>query len=151
MGPMISATLRGSWVFHIRSTLSSRRPLRPQNCRLPLHLSIPWSLRCLLCFTSKLKQLEFCLERLRSEFCNWQWLTSILNSVGDKKYLREDEDHETLAYNVLMKYGASPALAQKVQVICLGVSYSSEIKDLQYVQSLILRYPELAGKTPSRT
>jgi uncharacterized protein len=78
-------------------------------------------------------------------------LTSPSLSVGDKKYLRDDEDHETLAHNVLMKCGASPALAQKVQVICLGVSYSSEIKDIQYVQSLIARFPELAGKASSWT
>jgi hypothetical protein len=73
--------------------------------------------------------------------CCWQWLTCILNSVGDKKYLRADEDHKTLAHNVLTKFGASPTLAQKVQVICLGVSYSSEIQDLQYVQSLIAQHP----------
>lgn len=68
------------------------------------------------------------------------------HSVGDKKYLRVDEDHETLAYNVLTTYGASPALAKKVQIVCLGVSYSSEIKDLEYVQNLIAQHPELAGK-----
>ena len=66
---------------------------------------------------------------------------SCVKSVGDKKYLREGEDHKTLAHNVLTKYGASAALAQKVQVICLGVSYSSEIQDLQYVQDLIAQHP----------
>ncbi|KAE9380284.1 HD domain-containing protein [Stipitochalara longipes BDJ] len=71
-------------------------------------------------------------------------LSALLHDVGDKKYLRDGEDHKTLAHNVLIKYGASAALAQKVQVICLGVSYSSEIQDLQYVQSLIAQHPELA-------
>jgi len=66
------------------------------------------------------------------------------SSVGDKKYLREGEDHRTLAHNLLVSLGASPALAQKVQIICLGVSYSSEIQDLNYVKNLIAQYPELA-------
>ena len=67
------------------------------------------------------------------------------SSVGDKKYLREGEDHRTLAHNLLVSLGASPALAQKVQIICLGVSYSSEIQDLNYVKNLIAQY--LTAKT----
>jgi len=71
-------------------------------------------------------------------------LAALLHDVGDKKYLREGEDHRTLAHTLLVSLGASPALAQKVQVICLGVSYSSEIQDLNYVKNLIVQHPELS-------
>ena len=66
------------------------------------------------------------------------------SSVGDKKYLRPGEDHRTIAKNLLLSLGASAGLAEKVQTICLAVSYSSEIEDLQYVRDVIDKYPELA-------
>ncbi|KAI1850663.1 hypothetical protein JX265_004374 [Neoarthrinium moseri] len=71
-------------------------------------------------------------------------LSALLHDVGDKKYLKPDEDASTLVYKLLLSYGADEQLAQKVQTICLGVSYSSEIKDPARVQNLIKEHPELA-------
>ena len=85
------------------------------------------------------------MERVPLVLVCSQILTHV-SSVGDKKYLRDGEDHKTLAYNVLTENGASAALAQKVQIICLGVSYSSEIQDLQYVQDLIAQHPYVFAK-----
>ncbi|KAI2625772.1 hypothetical protein GGR54DRAFT_513606 [Hypoxylon sp. NC1633] len=71
-------------------------------------------------------------------------LSALLHDVGDKKYLKPNEDASTLVYELLLSLGASQQLAQKVQTICLGVSYSSEIKDPARVQALIGSHPELA-------
>ncbi|KAF7533957.1 hypothetical protein G7054_g6626 [Neopestalotiopsis clavispora] len=71
-------------------------------------------------------------------------LSALLHDVGDKKYLKPGEDASTLVQELLLSYGADAQLAQKVQAICLGVSYSSEIKDPAKVQDLIKQYPELA-------
>ena len=46
--------------------------------------------------------------------------------------------------DLLVSYGAPEELAKRVQAVCLGVSYSSEIKDPARVQELIKLYPELA-------
>lgn len=46
--------------------------------------------------------------------------------------------------DVLVSFGATRELAEKIQAICLGVSFNSEIKDLGHVRELIVRYPELA-------
>ncbi|KAH6652860.1 HD domain-containing protein [Truncatella angustata] len=71
-------------------------------------------------------------------------LGALLHDVGDKKYLKPGEDASTLVLDLLLSYGADEQLAHKVQTICLGVSYSSEIKDPARVQDLIKQYPELA-------
>jgi uncharacterized protein len=71
-------------------------------------------------------------------------LSALLHDVGDKKYLKPGEDASTLVHDLLLSYGTDEQLAQKVQTICLGVSYSSEIKDPGRVQDLIKQYPELA-------
>ncbi|KAI1270727.1 HD domain-containing protein [Xylariaceae sp. FL1019] len=71
-------------------------------------------------------------------------LSALLHDVGDKKYLKPGEDASTLVKELLISYGAPEELAHKVQTICLGVSYSSEVKDPARVQSLIKSYPELA-------
>jgi len=71
-------------------------------------------------------------------------LAALLHDVGDKKYLKEGEDGNTLVLAKLLSFGAPEELAIKVQRIVLGVSYSSEIKDPAQVKSLILRYPDLA-------
>ncbi|KAI1380759.1 hypothetical protein F4677DRAFT_197131 [Hypoxylon crocopeplum] len=71
-------------------------------------------------------------------------LSALLHDVGDKKYLKPNEDASTLVYELLLSLGASDQLAKRVQTICLGVSYSSEIKDPARVQDLIKSYPELA-------
>ncbi|KAI1140509.1 hypothetical protein F5Y05DRAFT_320201 [Hypoxylon sp. FL0543] len=71
-------------------------------------------------------------------------LSALLHDVGDRKYLRPGEDASTLVYELLQSLGASEQLAKRVQTVCLGVSYSSEIKDLARVQDLIKSHPELA-------
>lgn len=71
-------------------------------------------------------------------------LAGLLHDVGDRKYLKPGEDASTMVRQILLDKGASEELAQKVQTICLGVSYSSEIKDLAKVQDLIMAHPELA-------
>lgn len=71
-------------------------------------------------------------------------LAALLHDVGDKKYLEEGQDGNTLVLATLLGFGAPEDLAIKVQRIVLGVSYSSEIKDPMQVKALILRYPELA-------
>ncbi|KAI8945498.1 HD domain-containing protein [Xylaria longipes] len=71
-------------------------------------------------------------------------LSALLHDVGDKKYLKPGEDASSLVNDLLISYGATEQLAKKVQAVCLGVSYSSEIKDPTRVQELIKSYPELA-------
>ncbi|KAH6610058.1 hypothetical protein Trco_000078 [Trichoderma cornu-damae] len=71
-------------------------------------------------------------------------LAALLHDVGDKKYLKPGEDASRMIFAALTSFGASEALADKIQAICLGVSYSSEIKDLARVQALIKEHPELA-------
>lgn len=71
-------------------------------------------------------------------------LAALLHDVGDRKYLKPGEDSTTLISSVLVSMGASEALAAKIQAICLGVSYSSEIKDREKVLALIEEHPELA-------
>ncbi|XDG04281.1 hypothetical protein ABKA04_003896 [Annulohypoxylon sp. FPYF3050] len=71
-------------------------------------------------------------------------LSALLHDVGDKKYLKPGEDASTLVYELLLSLGAADKLAKRVQTICLGVSYSSEIKDPARVQELIKSHPELA-------
>ncbi|OTB09005.1 hypothetical protein M426DRAFT_18398 [Hypoxylon sp. CI-4A] len=71
-------------------------------------------------------------------------LSALLHDVGDKKYLKPGEDASTLVYEFLLSLGLAEQLARRVQTICLGVSYSSEIKDLARVQDLIKTHPELA-------
>lgn len=69
-------------------------------------------------------------------------LAALLHDVGDKKYLREGEDATTMVRDVLLGFGAGKELAEKVQTICLGVSYSSEMRDPGRVRELIELYPE---------
>ncbi|KAI0442391.1 HD domain-containing protein [Xylaria telfairii] len=71
-------------------------------------------------------------------------LSALLHDVGDRKYLKPGEDASSMVNDLLISYGATEELAKKVQTICLGVSYSSEIKDPARVQELIRSYPELA-------
>lgn len=71
-------------------------------------------------------------------------LAALLHDVGDRKYLKPGEDASRMIFTVLTSLGASEPLAEKIQTICLGVSYSSEIKDLAHVQHLIQQHPELA-------
>ncbi len=71
-------------------------------------------------------------------------LAALLHDIGDRKYIEEGQDEKTMVRELLLGLGASPELAARVQTICLGVSYSSEIKDFDHVVGLIARHPELA-------
>ncbi|KAG4430709.1 hypothetical protein IFR05_013813 [Cadophora sp. M221] len=71
-------------------------------------------------------------------------LGAMLHDVGDRKYLQEGQDPTTQVRDLLLSFGASPSLAEKVQTICLGVSWNSEMKDPAHVLKLIEEHPELA-------
>ncbi|KAI1809028.1 HD domain-containing protein [Poronia punctata] len=71
-------------------------------------------------------------------------LSALLHDVGDKKYLKPGEDASSLVRDLLVSYGATEEVANKVQTVCLGVSYSSEIKNPGRVLELIKSHPELA-------
>ncbi|KAM3072594.1 hypothetical protein ACMFMG_009387 [Clarireedia jacksonii] len=71
-------------------------------------------------------------------------LLALLHDVGDRKYLQKGNDPSIIVRDLLLGFGAEQALAEKVQIICSGVSYSSEIKDRDQVKTLIAQYPELA-------
>ncbi|KAK3988653.1 hypothetical protein QBC44DRAFT_329054, partial [Cladorrhinum sp. PSN332] len=71
-------------------------------------------------------------------------LSALLHDVGDRKYILPGQDPTTLISSLLASFSCPADLAEKIQSICLGVSYSSEIKDPQKVVKLIEEYPELA-------
>ncbi|KAL2018001.1 hypothetical protein VTK56DRAFT_1381 [Thermocarpiscus australiensis] len=71
-------------------------------------------------------------------------LAALLHDVGDRKYLQPHESPTTQVESLLRAHGADPALAAKIQTICLGVSYSSEVAEPEHVASLIRSHPELA-------
>ncbi|KAI1502900.1 hydrolase [Biscogniauxia marginata] len=71
-------------------------------------------------------------------------LSALLHDVGDRKYLKPGEDASTLVYDLLLSLGAKEQLARRVQTVCLGVSYSNEIKNTARVQELVESHPELA-------
>ncbi|TVY49670.1 Uncharacterized protein LOCC1_G000259 [Lachnellula occidentalis] len=71
-------------------------------------------------------------------------LSALLHDVGDNKYLAEGEDPKTMVRDVLLGFGAEKSLADKIQAICTGVSFTSEIKDVDHVKRLIAEHPELA-------
>jgi uncharacterized protein len=71
-------------------------------------------------------------------------LSALLHDVGDRKYVTKEEDPATMIRELLLGFGANRELAEKVQTICKGVSWSSEIKDTVKVKELIEQHPELA-------
>lgn len=71
-------------------------------------------------------------------------LAALLHDVGDRKYLKEGEDPSTMVFHLLQNLGAAPELAQRVQTICQGVSYSHEMRAPDRVSQLIAQHPELA-------
>jgi uncharacterized protein len=70
-------------------------------------------------------------------------LAAFLHDVGDEKYLKPGEDASRHIHDMLISMGASESLASKIQEICQGVSYSTEIKNPELVLSLIKKHPEL--------
>lgn len=71
-------------------------------------------------------------------------LASVLHDVGDKKYMVENEDGETMVERLLLSLEADAALASEVQAIVNHVSYSNEIRDPGKVQRFLYQHPELA-------
>ncbi|KAK3325667.1 hypothetical protein B0H66DRAFT_134290 [Apodospora peruviana] len=71
-------------------------------------------------------------------------LAALLHDVGDRKYLKPNQDPKNLISEVLLANACPAALASKIQTICHGVSYTTETKDPAHVRSLIAEYPELA-------
>ncbi|VBB75149.1 Putative protein of unknown function [Podospora comata] len=70
-------------------------------------------------------------------------LSALLHDVGDRKYLLPNQDPATLISSTLLSLSCPPSLAQKVQEICLAVSYSTEVKNPSHVQSILAKHPEL--------
>lgn len=82
-------------------------------------------------------------------------LAALLHDIGDRKYLpnlasttgseTEAVDPITMVQAALLKHGAPPDLAQRVQIIVSHVSYTTECKDRAKIQFLINGdFPELA-------
>jgi uncharacterized protein len=74
-------------------------------------------------------------------------LGALLHDVEDKKYVTTDEiskDGISPLKRAVMDAGMSEEYAEHLQLLVEGVSYSSEIKNPQRVQNLIVALPELA-------
>lgn len=74
-------------------------------------------------------------------------LSALLHDVGDRKYVKDYENAATLVRDTLLKFGASEELADKVQLICTNVSWSSEVQSEENkaaVAKMCVDIPELA-------
>lgn len=71
-------------------------------------------------------------------------LSALLHDVGDRKYLKAGDDPSTMVNAVLRALGTPEELSARVQAICLGVSYSTEVSDPERTGRLIRQHPELA-------
>ncbi|KAF2840381.1 hypothetical protein M501DRAFT_932251 [Patellaria atrata CBS 101060] len=71
-------------------------------------------------------------------------LAALLHDVGDKKYVEPDHDPENQIADLLRERGASEELALKVQMIATHVSFSTEMKNPELINTIISQYPELA-------
>lgn len=71
-------------------------------------------------------------------------LGALLHDVGDRKYLKEGENAATMVRDVLLSCGADKGLAEKIQELCGGVSWTGEMKDPEKAKILLATYPELA-------
>ena len=71
-------------------------------------------------------------------------LGCLLHDVGDRKYLSEGEDGETMVEKLLLLLNADAALAKEVQAIVNHVSYTKEKKDPAKVKAFLEGHPELA-------
>ena len=70
-------------------------------------------------------------------------LGALLHDVNDSKYLKQSKSPVSLA-ELLKRWGADHELAIRVERLCQGVSYSTEMRNPQWVRSLIQDIPELA-------
>ncbi|KAF4633029.1 hypothetical protein G7Y89_g5101 [Cudoniella acicularis] len=71
-------------------------------------------------------------------------LAALLHDVGDSKYVQDKKKARKMVFEKLRDFGADEELATKIQTICNGVSYSTEIQDFDHITSLITQYSELA-------
>lgn len=84
-------------------------------------------------------------DSFRSQFdLRAVFLSALLHDVGDRKYLREGEDPDTMVSTLLLGLGCPRDLAARVQAVCSGVSYSAEVRNPERTRMLITQYPELA-------
>ena len=67
-----------------------------------------------------------------------------MHDVGDHKYAKQGKDPGDQIAELLVKYGASPKMAAKAQLIVENVSYSKEVKDPSKMQTVLAAHPELA-------
>ena len=70
-------------------------------------------------------------------------LGALLHDVNDSKYLAGSRGPVSLI-ELLKGWGADDLLALRVERLCQGVSYSTEMRDPQLVRDLIQELPELA-------
>jgi uncharacterized protein len=70
-------------------------------------------------------------------------LGALLHDVNDSKYFNQAKGPVSLA-DLLRRWGADNQLAVRVDRLCQGVSYSTEMRDPQLVRNLIQEIPELA-------
>ena len=72
-------------------------------------------------------------------------LGALLHDVEDKKYVATSTEKQAgTLLAALLDVGLSESYAQHVQLLVEGVSYSSEVKNPEHVQKLIVAIPELA-------
>ncbi len=70
-------------------------------------------------------------------------LGALLHDINDSKYFNQAEGPVSLA-DLLRRWGADDQLALRVERLCQGVSYSTEMRDPRWVRNLIQEIPELA-------
>jgi uncharacterized protein len=72
------------------------------------------------------------------------FMAFIVHDIGDRKYLRENEDPDTIRYEMLVACGVEQQVALDIQTIADACSYTAELKNPTYVQSLLTSHPEVA-------
>lgn len=69
-------------------------------------------------------------------------LGALLHDINDSKYINQSERPVPIA-DLLKRWGADNQLAYRVERLCEGVSYSTEMRDPRLVKKLIQEIPEL--------
>ncbi|KOS20224.1 Uncharacterized protein ESCO_006204 [Escovopsis weberi] len=70
-------------------------------------------------------------------------LAALMHDVGDRKYIEAGQDATTLVRDALLSLGCAAAVAEAVQAVCSGVSYSGEARDPGRVRAVLAAHPEL--------
>ena len=70
--------------------------------------------------------------------------SSLLTTHQQTRYLKPNESAATLIATLLTSHACPPPLAQTLQKICSGVSYTTERSNPAHTLSLIASHPELA-------